>query len=182
MSTHACSFLKLTAGGVGKQARLGGEKAVTEHIHGLAVKAGKVLAQLWGTEVLTEGSMFGALINVRLPCLAPCLVGPNGTSTFGMPLRRKRLCGVCGLVSIASCFARVDFSFTFCSAASSGGAVRWPGGPRFGIAMHADCVQDSTYHPLLSFLRTHHHHRHHHHTHTHTHIRAHARVTYLSGV
>ena len=54
---------------------LGGEAKITEYIHTLAVKGGKILSSAWGTEVLSADNLFGGLVNVRVPCTSPCTVG-----------------------------------------------------------------------------------------------------------
>eukprot|EP00038_Savillea_parva_P019736 m.28608 g.28608 ORF g.28608 m.28608 type:complete len:694 (+) comp4533_c0_seq1:1259-3340(+) len=60
---------------------IGGEAAIIEYIHTLAVDAGDALATMWRTEVMVPSHhQIGALINVRVPCTAPCLI--NGTVTL----------------------------------------------------------------------------------------------------
>ena len=46
---------------------IGGENAIFSYIHGLAVKAGEILAASWATDVLLDHNMFAAMVDVRVP-------------------------------------------------------------------------------------------------------------------
>lgn len=45
----------------------GGSQGVYDYIHDLAVRGGRVLAGLWGTEALVEDHRIAAMVNVRMP-------------------------------------------------------------------------------------------------------------------
>jgi hercynylcysteine S-oxide lyase len=46
---------------------IGGDRAIMDYIHTLAVSGGKVLAEMWKTEVLFDETMVGGMVDVRVP-------------------------------------------------------------------------------------------------------------------